>query len=94
MYTYIRTDIFTLTHTHKCSCKDTIAQQYLMECIIQVFPDEFHLRCRFFFHHDFFCSYPHKSIHTSYPDIYRYVFSYKYMFVYHPSIHIDEFHFG
>jgi vacuolar protein sorting-associated protein 35 len=25
------------------SCKDTIAQQYLMECIIQVFPDEFHL---------------------------------------------------
>jgi len=26
------------------SCKDTIAQQYLMECIIQVFPDELHLR--------------------------------------------------
>eukprot|EP00743_Colponemidia_sp_Colp-15_P001456 GILK01001595.1.p1 GENE.GILK01001595.1~~GILK01001595.1.p1 ORF type:complete len:829 (-),score=163.63 GILK01001595.1:162-2573(-) len=25
------------------SCKDTIAQQYLMDCIIQVFPDEFHL---------------------------------------------------
>jgi vacuolar protein sorting-associated protein 35 len=25
------------------SCKDTIAQGYLMDCIIQVFPDEFHL---------------------------------------------------
>ena len=24
-------------------CKDTIAQGYLMDCIIQVFPDEFHL---------------------------------------------------
>ena len=24
------------------SCKDKIAQQYLMECIIQVFPDEYH----------------------------------------------------
>ncbi|KAL5022144.1 hypothetical protein ScPMuIL_001299 [Solemya velum] len=26
------------------SCKDPIAQEYLMECIIQVFPDEFHLQ--------------------------------------------------
>ncbi|XP_018329314.1 vacuolar protein sorting-associated protein 35 [Agrilus planipennis] len=26
------------------SCKDSIAQEYLMECIIQVFPDEFHLQ--------------------------------------------------
>lgn len=26
------------------NCKDQIAQQYLMECVIQVFPDEFHLR--------------------------------------------------
>lgn len=25
------------------SCKDTIAQSYLMDCVIQVFPDEFHL---------------------------------------------------
>lgn len=25
------------------ACKDTIAQSYLMDCIIQVFPDEFHL---------------------------------------------------
>ena len=25
------------------NCKDTIAQSYLMDCIIQVFPDEFHL---------------------------------------------------
>uniref|UniRef100_A0A336L8X8 Vacuolar protein sorting-associated protein 35 n=1 Tax=Culicoides sonorensis TaxID=179676 RepID=A0A336L8X8_CULSO len=26
------------------SCRDSIAQEYLMECIIQVFPDEFHLK--------------------------------------------------
>nr|CAD7415385.1 unnamed protein product [Timema poppensis] len=26
------------------SCRDPIAQEYLMECIIQVFPDEFHLQ--------------------------------------------------
>ncbi|KNC72088.1 hypothetical protein SARC_15362, partial [Sphaeroforma arctica JP610] len=26
------------------NCRDAIAQEYLMECIIQVFPDEFHLR--------------------------------------------------
>jgi vacuolar protein sorting-associated protein 35 len=26
------------------NCRDTIAQEYLMEVIIQVFPDEFHLR--------------------------------------------------
>jgi len=25
-------------------CKDTLAQQYLMECIIQAFPDEYHLK--------------------------------------------------
>lgn len=25
------------------SCKDTIAQSYLMDCVIQVFPDDFHL---------------------------------------------------
>nr|CAG4640615.1 EOG090X00QE [Eulimnadia texana] len=25
------------------SCRDALAQEYLMECIIQVFPDEFHL---------------------------------------------------
>lgn len=25
------------------SCRDPIAQEYLMECIIQVFPDEYHL---------------------------------------------------
>lgn len=25
------------------SCRDAIAQEYLMECLIQVFPDEFHL---------------------------------------------------
>lgn len=26
------------------SCRDAIAQEYLMECIIQVFPDEFHVQ--------------------------------------------------
>jgi vacuolar protein sorting-associated protein 35 len=26
------------------SCRDAIAQEYLMECIIQVFPDDFHLQ--------------------------------------------------
>lgn len=26
------------------SCRDAIAQEYLMECIIQVFPDEFHIQ--------------------------------------------------
>ena len=26
------------------NCKDPIAQEYLMDCIIQVFPDEFHLQ--------------------------------------------------
>ena len=25
-------------------CKDTMAQQYLMECVIQAFPDEYHLQ--------------------------------------------------
>ena len=25
-------------------CKDTMAQQYLMDCVIQVFPDEYHLQ--------------------------------------------------
>ncbi|EEQ98956.1 vacuolar sorting protein, putative, partial [Perkinsus marinus ATCC 50983] len=25
------------------SCQDTMAQQYLLDCIIQVFPDEYHL---------------------------------------------------
>jgi len=25
-------------------CKDTLAQQYLMECVIQAFPDDYHLR--------------------------------------------------
>ena len=25
-------------------CKDTMAQQYLMEIVIQAFPDEFHLQ--------------------------------------------------
>ena len=26
------------------ACKDTLAQQYLMECVIQAFPDEYHLQ--------------------------------------------------
>jgi vacuolar protein sorting-associated protein 35 len=31
------------------NCKDVIAQEYLMDCIIQVFPDEFHLATLQFF---------------------------------------------
>jgi vacuolar protein sorting-associated protein 35 len=27
------------------SCRDVIAQEYLLDVIIQAFPDEFHLRC-------------------------------------------------
>jgi len=27
------------------SCRDAIAQEYLIECIIQIFPHEFHLAC-------------------------------------------------
>ena len=26
------------------ACKDELAQNYLMDCIIQVFPDEFHIK--------------------------------------------------
>lgn len=26
------------------NCKDELAQSYLMDCIIQVFPDEYHLQ--------------------------------------------------
>lgn len=26
------------------NCKDELAQYYLMDCIIQVFPDEYHLQ--------------------------------------------------
>lgn len=26
------------------NCKDDLAQYYLMDCIIQVFPDEYHLQ--------------------------------------------------
>jgi vacuolar protein sorting-associated protein 35 len=25
------------------NCKDAIAQEYLMDCVIQVFPDQFHV---------------------------------------------------
>ena len=39
-----KTDVLPRIMEQVMSCKDTIAQQYLMECIIQVFPDEFHLR--------------------------------------------------
>jgi vacuolar protein sorting-associated protein 35 len=42
-YVFARSFV-TLMLSQVISCKDTIAQQYLMECIIQVFPDEFHLR--------------------------------------------------
>ena len=38
-----KTDVLPRILEQVVSCKDTIAQQYLIECIIQVFPDEFHL---------------------------------------------------
>jgi vacuolar protein sorting-associated protein 35 len=44
------------------NCKDPIAQEYLMECVIQVFPDEFHLQTL----NDFLqsCSELHKSVNV------------------------------
>eukprot|EP00933_Yihiella_yeosuensis_P045046 TRINITY_DN40352_c0_g1_i1.p1 TRINITY_DN40352_c0_g1~~TRINITY_DN40352_c0_g1_i1.p1 ORF type:complete len:820 (+),score=214.49 TRINITY_DN40352_c0_g1_i1:105-2564(+) len=30
---------------HIVSVKDSMSQQYLLECVIQVFPDDFHIRC-------------------------------------------------
>ncbi|XP_065848165.1 vacuolar protein sorting-associated protein 35A-like isoform X2 [Euphorbia lathyris] len=33
-----------LTRAQVVNCKDEIAQFYLMDCIIQVFPDEYHLQ--------------------------------------------------
>ena len=38
-----RADVLPKVLEQVTSCKDPIAQEYLMECIIQVFPDEFHL---------------------------------------------------
>ena len=38
-----RQDVLPKVLEQVISCKDPIAQEYLMECIIQVFPDEFHL---------------------------------------------------
>ena len=35
--------------TQVVSCRDPLAQNYLMECIIQVFPDEYHLDTMKFF---------------------------------------------
>ncbi|CAD5125047.1 DgyrCDS13291 [Dimorphilus gyrociliatus] len=37
-------DILTFILEQIVSCRDAIAQEYLMECIIQVFPDEYHLQ--------------------------------------------------
>lgn len=39
--------IITMAHLLKwqvVNCKDELAQFYLMDCIIQVFPDEYHLQ--------------------------------------------------
>ncbi|CAN0267688.1 unnamed protein product, partial [Ectocarpus sp. 12 AP-2014] len=38
-----KTDILPPILEQVVGCKDTIAQSYLMDCVIQVFPDEFHL---------------------------------------------------
>ncbi|CAB1113798.1 unnamed protein product [Ectocarpus sp. CCAP 1310/34] len=38
-----KTDILPPVLEQVVGCKDTIAQSYLMDCLIQVFPDEFHL---------------------------------------------------
>eukprot|EP01036_Dinobryon_divergens_P030798 gene30798-40097_t len=38
-----KTEVLPKVLEEVLSCKDTIAQSYLMDCIIQVFPDEFHL---------------------------------------------------
>ncbi|CAM9375799.1 unnamed protein product, partial [Scytosiphon promiscuus] len=38
-----KTDILPPILEQVVGCKDTIAQSYLMDCLIQVFPDEFHL---------------------------------------------------
>jgi len=41
--TYTKT-VFPKLVEQIVSCRDVIAQQYLMECIIQAFPDEYHLK--------------------------------------------------
>ena len=36
--------IYTSTLAQVVNCKDDLAQYYLMECIIHVFPDDYHLQ--------------------------------------------------
>ena len=38
-----RTNVLPKVLEEVTACKDTIAQSYLMDCVIQVFPDEYHL---------------------------------------------------
>jgi vacuolar protein sorting-associated protein 35 len=38
------TDVLPKILEQVINCNDEIAQEYLMECIIQVFPDEFHIK--------------------------------------------------
>lgn len=43
-YDFIPYGILLRNLSQIVNCKDEIAQFYLMECIIQVFPDEYHLQ--------------------------------------------------
>lgn len=46
-FNLITSQFLSTDHTYVLqvvNCKDEIAQLYLMECIIQVFPDEYHLQ--------------------------------------------------
>ena len=38
-----RTTVLPSLLEQAVSCRDALSQEYLLECIIQVFPDEFHL---------------------------------------------------
>ena len=43
-YSFVEQNVLPGVFEQTVSCRDPIAQEYLMECVIQVFPDEFHLR--------------------------------------------------
>ncbi len=55
------------------SCKDAISQEYLMECVIQVFPDEFHLATL----HEFLqaCAELHQNVQVCSPFIFHFSLS-------------------
>ncbi|XP_015750716.1 PREDICTED: vacuolar protein sorting-associated protein 35-like [Acropora digitifera] len=43
-FSFVSQNVLPGVFEQTVSCRDPIAQEYLMECVIQVFPDEFHLR--------------------------------------------------